>query len=53
MTWIESVLKRDLPTTDLFETLKSGVVLREMVRGFCIHNGVHQFLQVANSFVQR
>ncbi|KAJ8569020.1 hypothetical protein ON010_g6240 [Phytophthora cinnamomi] len=31
MTWIESVLKRELPTTDLFEALKSGVVLREMV----------------------
>ncbi|KAE9041904.1 hypothetical protein PR003_g3936 [Phytophthora rubi] len=31
MTWIESVLKRELPTTDLFEALKSGVVLREMM----------------------
>lgn len=31
MTWIESVLKRELPTTDLFEALRSGVVLREMV----------------------
>ncbi|KAL3660233.1 hypothetical protein V7S43_014764 [Phytophthora oleae] len=31
MTWIESVLKRELPTTDLYEALKSGVVLREMM----------------------
>ncbi|KAL7681233.1 putative calponin domain, CH domain superfamily [Plasmopara halstedii] len=31
MTWMESVLKRKLPTTDLFEALKSGVVLREMM----------------------
>ncbi|KAG2532172.1 hypothetical protein BBO99_00000546 [Phytophthora kernoviae] len=31
VTWIESVLKRELPTTDLFEALKSGVVLREMM----------------------
>ncbi|KAK1928756.1 Myophilin [Phytophthora citrophthora] len=31
MTWIESVLKRQLPTTDLYEALKSGVVLREMM----------------------
>ncbi|EGZ16680.1 hypothetical protein PHYSODRAFT_499509 [Phytophthora sojae] len=31
MTWIESVLKRELPTTDLFEALRSGVVLREMM----------------------
>ncbi|KAH7482426.1 Myophilin [Phytophthora ramorum] len=29
MTWIETVLKHELPTTDLFEALKSGVVLRE------------------------
>ncbi|KAF4036335.1 Calponin homology domain-containing protein [Phytophthora infestans] len=31
MTWIESVLQRELPSTDLFEALKSGVVLREMM----------------------
>ncbi|OWZ18363.1 hypothetical protein PHMEG_0007562 [Phytophthora megakarya] len=31
MSWIESVLKRELPTTDLYEALKSGVVLREMM----------------------
>ncbi|KAG2768205.1 hypothetical protein JG687_00000558 [Phytophthora cactorum] len=31
MTWIGSVLQRELPTTDLFEALKSGVVLREMM----------------------
>ncbi|KAG7400628.1 hypothetical protein PHYBOEH_004895 [Phytophthora boehmeriae] len=31
VAWIESVLKRKLPTTDLFEALKSGVVLREMM----------------------
>ncbi|ETN02130.1 hypothetical protein PPTG_16777 [Phytophthora nicotianae INRA-310] len=31
MAWIENVLQRELPTTDLFEALKSGVVLREMM----------------------
>lgn len=33
MVWIEGVLKRKLPTSDMHETLKSGIVLRELVRG--------------------
>jgi hypothetical protein len=32
MVWIEGVLKRKLPTNDMHETLKSGIVLRELVR---------------------
>lgn len=32
MVWIEGVLKRKLPTSDLHEALKSGIVLRELVR---------------------
>ncbi|KAI9913325.1 hypothetical protein PsorP6_005867 [Peronosclerospora sorghi] len=31
MAWIERVLKRELPSTSLFESLKSGVVLRELM----------------------
>lgn len=31
MLWIESVLERKLPSHDMHENLKSGIVLRELV----------------------
>lgn len=31
MNWMEKILDRKLATQDLFEELKSGIVLREVV----------------------